>query len=284
MNVNTLIETGHGLLMMVPYAAIALLAFWAADTLLRVREPSNPDGRIKNGNVALGLRRFGLFIGIGIGLSGVYMSGTPDFATDLKDSVVYATLLVLMVFCALLLNDWVVLPNVSNNDAVDKNNVAVATVEVGSMIATGLVAKAAIAGEGGGLLATLVFFVLGQLALLASVRCYTAFHRKCQMAVEAEAGNLASGIVLGAKFMAYGLVISAAVSGPSTGWVDGISSFVITALGGIVFLLVSTKLVDWILVRSHTVQSLIQAKNPGAAFVLAGGQVGMAYVNSTLVL
>lgn len=284
MNANTLTETFMGLLLMVPYGIIGILAFLVADWLLGMRESYHSGELIKGGNVAVGLRRFGLFVAIGIGMSGVYASGGSDLMADLKDSLLYASLLVLMVHFALFLNDVVVLPGVPNSKEVGDGNTAVAAAEVGSMIATGLIAKSAIAGEGGGLLVTLVFFVLGQVALLLAVRCYAAFHHPCRIVHHVESRNLAAGIVLGAKFMAYGLVVSTALVGSFAGWIDGITSFAITAAVGIVFLLAVDFIVDWLLVRWHTLRQLIDGGNVGSALVFAGGKVGMAYIISTLVL
>lgn len=282
-------ETLTGLLLMIPYGIIGLLALVAAAWWLNAREGQAATGKnsgqqIKDGNTALGLRRLGMFIAIGIGLSGVYASGSAHLANDLVDSVLYALLLVVMVGIALNLNDMVVLPGVKNSVSVIGGNTAVAMAEVGSMIATGFIAKSAIAGEGGGVGATLVFFVLGQIALLLSVRCYAAFHHRCKIVSQVEEGNLAAGIVLAAKFVAYGLVVSTALAGTFNGWIHGIVSFVLAAAAGVVFLLASDRLVDWVLLRWHTVQELIDTKNTGSALVFAGGQIGMAWVVSTLLL
>lgn len=284
MNMTTLTETFTGLLLMIPYGLIGIIAFLVADWLLGLRESYDSGALIKGGNVAVGLRRFGLFIAIGIGMSGVYASGGSNLVADLKDSVLYAVLLVIMVHVALFLNDVVVLPNVPNSREVGNGNTAVAATEVGSMIATGLIAKSAIAGEGGGVLATIVFFLLGQAALVFAVRCYAAFHGKCDIVTKVDGNNLAAGIVLGAKFMAYGLVLSTALLGSFTGWVDGITSFAITALVGIALLLLVDKLVDWRIIRWHTLRELIDENNVGSALAFAGGKIGMAYIISTLVL
>lgn len=274
----------HGLLLMIPYALIGLAAFVAAAWWLRVRESEDPGPRIMQRNAALGIRRAGMFVAIGIGLSGVYAGGAHSVIEDLRDSVIYAALLVCMIAGTLTINDRIVLPHVQNHAEVRDGNLAVATVEVGSMIATSFIARASIMGEGGGVMATLVFFALGQVALLLSVRCYAAFRRQCDIVRSAERGNVAAGIVLAAKFVAYGLVLSTAIAGPSEGWVVDAGQFAITAAAGIVFLLATDKLIDWLLVRWHTVPELVADDNAGSALVFAGGKVGMAAVISTLLV
>ncbi len=279
-----LAETFNGLVLLAPYGAIALIALLLAELVLTLREGSGPSGKIAGGNAALGLRRFGLFVAMGIGLSGVYATGTPNFVADLTDSALYAVLLVAMLHISLFINDLVVLPSVRNSLEVRNGNVAVATVEVGGLIATGLIAKAAIAGEGGGIPATIVFFALGQLALVLAVRCYELVRKQCKIVSEVESGNNAAGLALAAKFLAYGLVIATAVGGNFTGWEHGVVSFAVTAIVGLVFLLVVDLFVDWFLMRSDNFKSMIATKNLASAFVFAGGKVGMAYVVSTLVL
>lgn len=284
MNNDVLMGTLTGLALMIPYAGIGLLTFVLADWWLGVREKVAVGAKIKEGNVALGLRRLGLFIAIGIGLSGVYTSESPNLINDLRDSALYALALVVMMHVALKLNDIVVLPGVPNSMEVNRGNTAVAATEVGSMIATGFIAKAAVSGEDGGFLIALAFFVLGQLALALSVRCYAFFRRKCRIINQVEGGNTAAGIVLGTKFFAYGLVLSTAIAGPFTTWADSLGSFALTAIGGLVFLLVVDWLVDLILVRWYTLQELIDQNSTGSALVFAGGKIGMAYVISTLLL
>lgn len=285
MHTQLLTETLAGLALMIPYGLIGLLAFFASDWLMRLHEPSGWGRSSGKSLTALGVRRLGLFIALGIGLSGVYANGEPNFANDLKDSAFYAVLLVLMMWAALWLNDLIVLPGVPNSFTVGhSNNTAVATVEAASMIATGFLAKSAIAGDDGGVLATIVFFALGQIALSLSVRLYAALLGKPGIVIEVEDGNLAAGLVLGATIVAYGLVVSTALGGTFTGWADGIMSFGLTALVGIIFLLAASWLVDYVIIRWCTVRNIIERADTGSAFVYMGGLIGMAYVVSTLLL
>lgn len=277
-------ELFTGLVQMIPYGIIAFLAFLLGDVGLTMREGAGPSGSIRDGNTALGLRRLGLFVAIGIGLSGVYQNGTPNFVQDLQDSAIYALLLVVMMHIALTLNDIVTLPGVPNSQEVRNGNTAVATVEIGSLLATGFIARSAIAGEGGGVLATVVFFALGQVVLVLAVRLYELVRNRLSLVKEVEGGNVAAGLVLAAKFASYGLIISTAVGGSFVGWEAGLVSFAITAAIGLVFLLLVDWVIDIALVRSDTLGSLVTKRNVASGLVFLGGKIGMAWVISTLVL
>lgn len=277
-------ELFNGLVMMIPYGFIALAAFLLSGFGLALREGPNVNESIRAGNAALGLRRLGLFVAIGIGMSGVYQNGTPNFVQDLQDSVIYALLLVVMMHIALSLNDIVTLPGVRNSQEVMNGNSAVAVAEIGSLLATGFIARGAIAGEGGGVLATVAFFALGQAVLVLAVRLYELVRGRLALVKEVEGGNVAAALVVAAKFVSYGLIISAAVSGSFTGWQEGLVSFAITATIGLIFLLLVDWIVDFAIVRSDTLGSLVTKRNVASGLVFAGAKIGMAWVISTLVL
>ncbi len=65
-------------------------------------------------------------------------------------------------------NDWAILRKFDDtHQLIARRNVGVGAVHFGAYVATGLVIAGSVSGEGGGIVSMLVFFVLGQLSLLA---------------------------------------------------------------------------------------------------------------------
>lgn len=236
-------------------------------------------------NSAIGLRKAGVYLAVGTGLSGVFSGNGTDLWTDLYNSIGYAFPLSFAVIVALVVNDKFVLPGVNNSAAVREGNHAVAVVEIGGLIATGFIAKAAVAGEGGSFWGFLAYFALGQVVMCLLVRAYEAVQKRSFMIVqEVERGNLAAGIILGGKLWAYGLVMATAVGGPSSGIVADLTSFAITAAAGMFFLYIAELAIDKMLITWITVKESIESRSVSAAFVFAGAKIGVAYAISPIVI
>jgi uncharacterized membrane protein YjfL (UPF0719 family) len=272
------------LVLMIPYGIIGLLAFLVADYVLAIRERGLAGGKIKSGNTALAIRRFGLLVAIGVGMAGVYEHGLATFVADITQCAIYTALLVVMLHIALVVNDAIVLPGVPNSKAIVDGNNAVALAEVGSLMATGYIAHSVMSGENGDILSTIVFFALGQAVLALSVFVYEKMPGRSRLVKETESGNTAAGILLGAKLWAFGLIIGTAVGGDFIGWQEGLTAFGLTALVGFAFLLIVDWLVDLVILRWDTFKSVIDTKNPASALVFAGGKVGMAYLVTSLIV
>ncbi|KND51140.1 MAG: hypothetical protein ABA06_02385 [Parcubacteria bacterium C7867-001] len=272
------------LLLLLPYLGVAVLTLVISDFLLRIRERSTSSAEFLAGNNAIGLRRGGFLLGTLIGFSGILVGeSSGNLTADLIVTAEYAGLLIVMMQIALLVNDALVLPNVANSSAVKGGNSAVAATEVGSMVATGLIAHAAIGGANGGMLPVIAFFALGQLALVFMAWSFSLVHGKAALVKEVEAGNLSAGVIMGAKFWAFGLIIAMAAGGQFTGWAEDLTAFGITAAAGLLFLYIAGWLVDFLIVRWQTLEQMVSTKNVASALAYGGGQVGMAYAVSVLV-
>ncbi len=289
---KTLIGLGE----MAIYMTVALVMIWFARHFL-FRVASGQHIKLSN-NIAANLRHAGVMIAIGVGMSGIFSGGNHNFFGDLTNSVGYTALLFVFVIVALKVNDWLVLPGVDNTQAVSEGNLSVAMVEVGGLIATGLIARAAFAGENGGYFASMAFFALGQLAMVLLVEVYEFLIKKRLLRTtvpegeekpksivkEVEAGNVAAGIILGGKLWAYGLVMATAAGGNFTSWTDGLTSFAVTAAAGMGFLYIAEWAIDKYVASWKTVEATITSKDHSSALMFAATKVAMAYVISTLAI
>ncbi|MFA7309518.1 MAG: DUF350 domain-containing protein [Candidatus Paceibacterota bacterium] len=286
MNFEQLI-TGLGL--MVPYSLMALIAIALGHVVIkRVMIMASGD-TVPGDNIAAGIRIAGFCIAMGIGMSGVFVGKNGGFWHDLEMSALYSAGLILLMIVALKINDLAILSGVQNSLAIANGNVAVAAVEFGGMIATGLIAKGSVSGDGSGWETFVVFFVLGQGAMVLMVKAYARVWQRMRNSTysldrEVERGNIAAGIVLGGKLWAYGLIMSAAVTGKFVSWNHDLVAFAVTAVAGMIFLYVSELLVDKLVVTGYTAKEIIDGRLVQPALVLAAGTIGMAYVISTVAI
>jgi uncharacterized membrane protein YjfL (UPF0719 family) len=220
------------------YFGMCLAALWGAGMLARRFEGGQaPEERTEN-NLALALRRAGLYVGICLGLAGALSAPSRGFGRDVLSLLWCAPVIVALFFAAWRLNDRWILPRVNNDEAVRKGNLAVALVEAGAFVATGLVLKASFSGQGG-FGTGLVFFCLGQIALIAFFKLMEML-TPCNDEREIEDGNPALGLHFAGMLAALGFVLAASLTGDFTNWGKDLLAFLFAAVkGGVALLLVS---------------------------------------------
>jgi uncharacterized membrane protein YjfL (UPF0719 family) len=196
-------------------------------------------------NLAVGVAVVGYFFAVIWTIK--VLLGTPSqgFWRDVLGVLLYGGLgivlltAVAMVSCRLFLGGGV-------REPLEARNVAAAIVVAGAYVATSLTYSGALDGEGGGFWILLLFFLLGQLALLGityAFRWLTGYDDVQEIA----AGNVAAALALAGLLIAVGVVVGHAASGEFTG--------LLNSLGG--FLLALVAVVAFYPVRQLVVQSLI---------------------------
>ena len=142
---------------------------------------------------------------------------------DVLDILLYGALGIVLLTAVALLSCRFFL-GLHVRDQLDAHNVAAAVVVAGVYIATSLTYSGALDGEGGGFGILLLFFVLGQLALLGMTyvfRWLTGYDDVQEIA----SGNLAAGLALAGLLIALGIIVGQAASGTYTGLTDSLVSF-----------------------------------------------------------
>lgn len=226
-------------------------------------------------NLALSLRQGGLYLGMALGLAGVLGAPSRGFSRDLLGLLLYVPLTVGLLFAAWWINERWILRTVDNTVAVLKGNVAVGLVEVGSFLASGMLLKSAFSGQGS-LMSGVVFFLLGQAALIGFFRLmeilspYNDQH-------EIEAGNAALGLHFAGMLMALGIILAACVAGDFTHWGRDIGAFLLAAVKGVALLLAASWVADRVLVLHASVAEEISHERNYAAVVAGlGMKIGLA--------
>jgi uncharacterized membrane protein YjfL (UPF0719 family) len=269
------------------YATLAFFFMWIAKRLLdlRMRPLYDADREIaESGSWAISLREGGFYLGIAIGMLGALSGQAGSFAFDLLWMAVEGGMVVVFLFVAQAIAGAVVVPGVRNSEAVRDGNVAVALVELGISLATGLVAYGSFAGEGGGLVSALVFFFLGQLALILLTLLYE-YITPYDVIAGVRAGNVASGLMLGGMLLAFGFILEASLAGSFNGWVEDLASFGFSATFGIALLLLLRAPIDALFLPGTTlIEAIETSPNPPAVAVAVSVKIALAVIIGAVLL
>ncbi|MEE9189369.1 MAG: DUF350 domain-containing protein, partial [Candidatus Neomarinimicrobiota bacterium] len=107
-------------------------------------------------------------------------------------------------------------------------------VQLGSYIASGLVIAGSIHGEGGGIGTVIVFFILGQVALVFFAWIYNLI-TSYDIHEEIEMDNVAAGVAFGGTLIAVGILLMKGASGNFISWKHNLSVFGVDVI--LIFLL-----------------------------------------------
>jgi uncharacterized membrane protein YjfL (UPF0719 family) len=272
------------------YALTYLLIATVMKYILDLKSVSHysADDQISQGNLAVGLRRSGAQLGLAIAMIGVFSgSSNPDIWKDMLMTVGYGFLAMAFMLVSLLITDRALLPNVDNTVELKKGNLAVGITEFGTLVMTGILAYASIKGDAGGLISSVVYFIVGQLTLIAFILLYElVIAKNLNPVAKVSQGNTAAGVYLAGKVIAYGLILQSAIIG------DGVSSslaesallYVEAAVAGMILLYLFELLIDWLIVTSTTVKDMINGDQLVAAVQLSLAKIGMALILGMAIL
>jgi len=223
---------------------------------------------------------FGVFWTVTVLLGNLHYELLPDLRTVLLYGGIGIGLLTVVALgtCRVFLGMGV-------QQQLAARNVAAALVVAGVYIATSLTYSGTLSGEGGGFWIMLLFFLLGQLALLGithAFRWLTSYDDVQEIA----AGNIAAALALMGLLIAVGLIVRRAVSGDYTGFFHSLGSFLLALLLALVFYPVRQVLVQWILLGGpmHWRHSLLDREITQDKNVAVGLLEATAYVTSALFL
>lgn len=276
------------------YALVSIVFIFLAKRLDDWRTKDFDDDRhIDDGNVAVGLRRAGLYLGIAIGMLGALSGGSDGFVADMCYLFVDGILITGCLFLSRFINDFIMMGNMNNDKECVKvfilgdgrtavGNTALGMVEAGMYIATGFILNGSISGGGGSfwqsIASALLFFILGQGVLLVFGLIYeiiTPFHVKDEI----KQNNPAAGIGLAGVLVALGIILKGSLSGPFTGWVNDITGFFIYTIFGMILLLGFSALVDRYLLPTTDIATEIEEdKNVAALVVVQATIIAIALI------
>jgi len=280
----TLTGLGQG----VTYVIIGLFFIWLVKKIddWRTKE-FDDDTHIDDGNVAIGLRRAGLYLGMSIALSGAMDGVSKGVSSDLIQLFIDGLIITVFMFSSRFINDSVMLKNINNDEECTKaiiqpdgskiiGNTAVGVLEAGMYIATGFILNGSFSGGGGtflqGIASAIVFFTAGQITLLFFGFLYeliTPFNVRDEI----KNNNLAAGIGLSGILMALGIILMSSIAGPFTGWANDLASFGIYAIFGIIMLLIFRTLIDKLLLPTTDIATEVKEDQNVAALIVVASAI-----------
>lgn len=196
-----------------------------------------PPGPILSGNVAVSIQRLGYSFGCAMAmLTAIEHVHAAGFLVTAGEILLYGAIASAFVFIASVVNDKIITDDVDDNAEIrDRGNVSVAVVDASAAIATGFITAASFSSNGNTpWFAPVVFFILGQAALIASAKLFmkvSGIESSWFLGLSSErspvksVGNLAAGISLGGMLIATGITLRNAISGPFVGWTEDLLSF-----------------------------------------------------------
>ncbi|MFC1587850.1 DUF350 domain-containing protein [Planctomycetota bacterium] len=277
-----------GILFSLAYVVVGFIILILAKIILDLITPYNIDEHLTGkDNPALGLSVTGYFMGVIIIFLGA-CAGDEDIWEHLENKAIISALLYDFLYALggiVALNigrvvvDKAILRKFSTKkEILEDRNTGTGAVEFGCYIATGLIVAGSINGLGGGWLSALVFFGLGQIALILFALFYQ-FITKYDIHKEIERDNVAAGVAMGAGMIAIGVILFRATAGDFISWTENLTQFSFFAVIGFLLLVVMRKVTDHvILVKTSLEKEIAVDQNLAAAWLEGVVNIGMATI------
>jgi len=236
---------------------------------------------VERDNLAVAVDMGGYLVGLTLALGGALWGTSASLWKGIVAMAGYGTLAIILLNLAGWLNDWLILTRSdADQEIVEDRNCGVGMVTAANHVATGLILNGVLSGEGGGLVALLLFWVLGQLALVVAAKVYDRLMPyDVQLALEKD--NVAVGTAYAGVLLAIGNIVRFSVAGDFVSWTKSLGGFGISVLLGLVLLPLVRLAVDkLILPGGRLTQELVSQENPnvGAGVIEAVCYLSMSFL------
>jgi len=239
----------------------------------------------ENSNIAIAVRRAGLYLGFSIGFAGSLTGESTGIAIDAYLlQAVDLGLITLFMFISFYISDKLLIPGINNTQAIMQQNIAVASSEAGLFIATGIIAAASFSGEGS-FISSIIFFTLGQVVLLLMSFIYE-YMNKYSLKSELKKANTSAGVMLGGMLIAISLILNASISGPSNELILDIIAFAYSAVMGIVLIIIFfSKSMDKFFFSNTNIEKEIEEdQNLAAIIITVSIKIALAFIIASVLI
>lgn len=233
-------------------------------------------------NPAMGIVVAGYLFGVIWTITVLLGTLSHNVVWDIRNVLIYGCIGIVLLTGAALGTCRVCL-GMAMREQLAARNVAAAIVVAGVYIATSLTYSGGLVGEGGGFWIMLLFFLLGQVALLGityAFRRLTSYDDVQEIA----SGNVAAALALAGLLIAVGLIVRRAIAGDYLGFLPSLGSFLLALLLAVVLYPVRQVVVQWIILGGpiHWRASLLESEIAQDRNVAAGLLEATAYVTTAL--
>jgi uncharacterized membrane protein YjfL (UPF0719 family) len=232
-------------------------------------------------NVALAFAMTGYYLGLVFSLTGVLIGPSAGLINDLIDLLIYGSLAIVLLNLSIFINDRIILHSFSNEkEILTDQNAGTGVIEGANSVAVGLIVAGALSGQGS-LLTALVFWLVGQLALILAGLVYERV-LPYDLHVEVERDNVAVGVAFAGLLIGLGNLTRVAIAGDFVSWSLSLGTAVLYIVTGLVLFPMIRWLTDLLLVPGVTLeQELVQQEKPNVG---AGLIEAFAYVAASLLI
>lgn len=265
------------------YLISAFVLFWIGKLIkdLTTTSYSVREELVEKDNVALGVAMAGYYFGLIMAIGGTLSGPSQGLENDLIDIGIYGLLAIILLNLSRLVNDGVILHGFKIRDElIDDQNAGTGAVIAASYIATGLVIFGAVSGEIGGIVTTVIFWALGQVALVLAGLVYELI-TPYSIHDEIEKDNVAAGVAFAGALVGIGIIVFHASAGNFISWTVNLQDFAIEVVAGLILLPIVRFISDVILLPGQKLTDEIanqEHPNLGAGFIEATSYVGASFL------
>lgn len=273
---NNLIESGI-------YLVCVYVLFWLGKLVYDLTTPSYKlkEELVEKDNTALAVAVVGYYFGLILAIGGVIVGPSQGLEADLIDVLIYGPLAIILMNLSRLINDKLILHGFSiREEIIRDHNVGTGVVVSASYIATGLIIFGAVSGVMGDLVTSIVFWILGQVALVLAGLLYN-WITPYDIHAQIEKDNVAAGVAFAGGLVGIGNIVRHAVAGDFISWSMELQTFGLYILVGLVVLPIVRVATDKILLPGQKLSDEIanqEKPNLGAGFIEAFSYVGASFL------
>lgn len=236
---------------------------------------------VEKDNAALGVAMAGYYFGLVMAIGGTLSGPSQGLDNDLIDIGIYGLLSIVLMNLSRFVNDGLILHGFKIRDELIRDqNAGTGVVVAASYIATGLVIFGAVSGEIGGIVTTVAFWALGQVALVLAGLVYE-WVTPYSIHDEIEQDNVAAGVAFAGALVGIGVIVFHASAGNFISWAVNVQDFAVEVVAGLILLPIVRTIADVILLSGQKLTDEIanqEHPNLGAGFIEAASYVGASFL------
>ncbi len=232
-------------------------------------------------NFALSLAVVGYYLGLVVALGGVLAGEGFGLSSDLFDIFFFGSAAIVLINLSGFINDKLVLSKFDNRkEIIEDRNAGTGAVEGGSHIANGLIVAGALNGEDVDLVVMVVFWALGQLALILAGMVYNRL-TSFDLHDEIERDNVAVGVAFSGLLIAIGNLVGLSVSGDFVSWETDLINFAVFLVMALILLPLVRTITDKLLAPGVRLSDELVQEHPNVG---AGVLEAFSYVAASMLI
>jgi uncharacterized membrane protein YjfL (UPF0719 family) len=267
----------------IAYIAVAFALFFIGKLVYQLFHKSIQvkEELVKKDNLAFSFSHVGYFIGLLIAIGSAIVGPSEGLVNDLMVIGIYGGLAIILLNISVFITDKVLLRKFSvRKEIIEDQNVGTGVIEGAVSVASGLIIFGAVTGESdslvGGLTTAVVFWFLGQIALILVSRVYNMI-TPYDIHEHIEKDNVAVGVGFAGAIIAMGNLIRFGLYGEFESWASTLGEAGLEVVAGIILLPVMRYITDKILLPGESLtDEIINQEHPniGASVIEAFAYIG----------